>query len=98
MRGSVRVGDALGTAALIAGALAEMGVTRVGLVEADGGWRQFEARRTDLPGLIAAAAQRGAVEVMALDRPLRIVATAEGMEWETGDGEAHGILQRVSKK
>ncbi|MEC9373971.1 MAG: hypothetical protein VYC34_09010, partial [Planctomycetota bacterium] len=91
-----RAEDARALAVMIAGALAEMGVSRVAIVESGGGWRQFEARRTDLPGVIAEALQRGEVEVLALDRPLRMVVRADGMDWETGDEWAHGILRRVS--
>lgn len=41
----------------LAGALAEAGVTAIELRTATSGWQALSARTTDLPGLIAAAAE-----------------------------------------
>lgn len=70
-------------AAALAGALAERGVGRLVLVEADGRRRVLEARSTDLPGVL-----RGLpVGAMVTDEAgrIRIIAGPEGLVAAEGD-------------
>jgi hypothetical protein len=68
-----------------AGWLAERGVTRIGIVGEGGGWTDFVARRTDLPGEIVRRLDGGLVELIALDRPLRVIVTHDECLWQAGD-------------
>ncbi|TVQ62995.1 MAG: hypothetical protein EA379_04655 [Phycisphaerales bacterium] len=78
-------------AVLLAGVLAECAVATVAIVD-DDGWIEFQARETDLPGLIIEAVERGGADLLALDRPLRIGLHQERFDWVSDDQDAAARL------
>ncbi len=62
----------------LAGALAEAAVTQLALVSSQG-WAALDVRHTDLPSLILQAATRPDAELLALDRPIRVVLTPRSL-------------------
>lgn len=75
-------------AAAVAGMLAEAGVVELALLDPRGGWRPLRARETDLPGLLARCAAAGeTVELVALDRPLRVEFSPDAVHWVEGEAE-----------
>lgn len=73
----------------LAGWLAEHGVGGLCALEEDGGWTPLTPRRTDLPRELLVRAETGPVELVATDRPLRVVFTLAECVWE-GSPELSG--------
>lgn len=104
MRGELAGDDDSSKAASLAGALAEMGVRRLALsiegADDTGGWRDLRALETDLPGELLGALERagdsGAVELSALDRPLRVEIRGGSWRWEAGGEEVARELRALS--
>lgn len=79
----------------LAGALAERGIPSLRLVS-PGEDRDLPARRTDLPGLIAAeVARHGQVRLECAELDLVIEATAHGLQWSTTQASTADLLARA---
>ncbi len=89
-------GEALGDRlTLLAGVLAELGVTRVVLEVPNERAAHLAARESDLPGLLDAALVRaGRVSLTASERALRLEVTTHSLTWRTTDAEAAALLRR----
>lgn len=86
----------------LAAALAEASVTRLAIISdcpGCAGWRPLEARSTDLPGEVLRALDSSdppMVELIGLDRNLRIVVYGDCYEWMTDDMDVATIFRRFS--
>jgi hypothetical protein len=89
-RGRIAGGEERGRAARLAGALAEMGVQSLTLTAPGGGCRRLSARKTDLPGVLAAAPDGSGLESQS--PRLRVVIRREALEWESDDPAAAQAL------
>lgn len=81
-------------AILLAGALAEASVTNLALATPSG-WITLQPRQTDLPSLILDAASRADAELVALDRPIRVVLRSDALLVFTTDPRLADALLRA---
>jgi hypothetical protein len=87
--GAIRGENPSERAIALAGWLAEHAVGGLCAIEDDGGWTPLVPRRTDLPHELLRRAEAGPVELVATDRPLRVVFTLAQCLWE-GSPELSG--------
>lgn len=81
----------------LAGVLAEAGVADLALASPEG-WVRLTPRQTDLPALLAAAAERPEAELLALDRPIRVALTPSSfLAFTTDPGFADALTRAAAK-
>ncbi|MGD9693768.1 MAG: hypothetical protein AB7G17_06630 [Phycisphaerales bacterium] len=78
----------------LTGALAEAAVTQLALASAQG-WVPLSVRHTDLPSLILEAASRPDAELLALERPIRVLLTTDALLVFTTDPHLADALLRA---
>ncbi len=79
----------------LAGALAEAGVAELALTS-QAGWSKLAPRHTDLPAVLEAASKQPDAELLALDRPIRVVLTPNSFLAFTNDPAFADALSRAN--